>query len=72
MKWRVGPKDKFDYTLWHDHFAWKPILIGDYKHWLCLVSRRVLFTYEVDIEDQKTTIRHTKEYTFEYKEIMWY
>jgi hypothetical protein len=36
MRWKTPP----DPQVWHPHFAWRPVEVGDKKVWLEWVERR--------------------------------
>ena len=42
MRWRiVTPEEKVaKLEKWHRWFAWRPVIIGDYKYWLVSIYRR--------------------------------
>lgn len=68
MKWRVGKKSPFDYSEWHEWFAWKPVRIKDYMYWLCFLNRRAKFTYQTLLDQQKETIKNGEDFYWEYLE----
>jgi len=81
MKWRITKKPIPDYLDWHTWFAWKPVRIGDYKYWLCYVSRKAKWNtvyntdLNVEIKDKDAVnriIHHCGCRDWEYKEVVWY
>lgn len=72
MKWRYTPRPAFDYSVWHKWFAWKPIIVGDYKLWLCFVSRRGKFPPDTSLYQQNFLVRFTTEVRWEYEELIYY
>lgn len=72
MKWRINPKEPIDYTKPHLFFAWKPVVIGDYKYWLCFLYRQAKFHYDVELKRQEFVIKHTKNYRWIYSEPIYY
>lgn len=71
MKWRVDKKPH-DCTEWHLWFAWKPVQIGNYMYWLCLLYRRVKFTYVTPRSEYEKVLKSGKDFKWEYHEADYY
>lgn len=60
MKWLV---EKPALTIWHKHFTWTPVEIGEYRYWLCFVMRKAI---KVSGDDPEGSI------AWEYTTADWY